>query len=332
MAHPLPTPSRRTVLSAMALFLGAACAGIGRAADAWPNRTVRIIVPFAPGGGADSSARVLAEVLAPQLGQSVIVENRPGAGSAIGVMAAAQSRDGHTLLMGSNSMVINPVLNPAISYDVARDFEAVGMVSAQPLVLVVPASSKITSFAALVAQAKAQPGTVTAGNSGNGTLAHLTAELFAVQTQTAITSVPYKGESALLPDLIGGLVTCGFLNLPSVIAHIRSGRLRALAVSSPTPVADLPGVPTLRALGQPSLEVQGWAALLAPRDTIPREGLVRLEALLMQALASDTVKARFAALSVEPVASGREATARYLKAEGARWQQVIKARGIKADA
>ncbi|HWW25355.1 MAG TPA: tripartite tricarboxylate transporter substrate-binding protein, partial [Caulobacter sp.] len=124
----------------------------------------------------------------------------------------------------------------------ARDFDAVGMVSAQPLVLVVPASSKIASFADLVAEAKAQPGKLTAGNSGNGTLAHLTAELFAIQTQATITSVPYKGESALVPDLIGGLVSCGFLNLPSVIAHIRSGRLRALAVSSPAPVAALPGV------------------------------------------------------------------------------------------
>lgn len=198
----LPTLNRRTMLSAIALAVTATHAGPGGAADAWPSKTVRIIVPFAPGGGADSSARVLAEVLAPQLGQGVIVENRPGAGSAIGVMAAAQSKDGHTLLMGSNSMVINPVLNASITYDVARDFDAVGMVSAQPLVLVVPVSSKITSFAALVAEAKAQPGQVTAGNSGNGTLAHLTAELFAVQTRTAITSVPYKGESALLPDLM----------------------------------------------------------------------------------------------------------------------------------
>ncbi|CAN7764780.1 tripartite tricarboxylate transporter substrate binding protein [Variovorax sp. LjRoot84] len=331
MDHHLPTVNRRTMLSTVALALTAAHAGSGLAAQAWPSKTVRIIVPFAPGGGADSSARVLAEVLAPKLGQSVIVENRPGAGSAIGVMAAAQSKDGHTLLMGSNSMVINPVLNPSITYDVARDFDAIGMVSAQPLVLVVPASSKITSFADLVAEAKARPGTVTAGNSGNGTLAHLTAELFAVQTQTAITSVPYKGESALLPDLIGGLVSCGFLNLPSVIVHIRAGRLRALAVSSPAPVAELSGVPTLRSLGQPSLEVQGWAALVAPKGTIPKEGLARLETLLTQALATDTVKTRFAALSVEPVVSGRDATAQYLKAEGARWQQVIKARGIKAD-
>jgi tripartite-type tricarboxylate transporter receptor subunit TctC len=331
MDHHSTGATRRIALGTIALALTGTHLGRGWAAEAWPAKTVRIIVPFAPGGGADSSARVLAEVLAPRLGQSVIVENRPGAGSAIGVTAAAQSKDGHTLLMGSNSMVINPVLNPAITYDVARDFDAIGMVSAQPLVLVVPASSKITSFGALVAEAKSQPGKLTAGNSGNGTLAHLTAELFALQNQTTITSVPYKGESALLPDLIGGLVACGFLNLPSVMVHIKSGRLRALAVSSPAPVAELPGVPTLRSLGQPSLEVQGWAALLAPKGTIPSEGLARLESLLTQALVTEAVKTRFAALSVEPVVSGREATARYLKTEGARWEQVIKARGIKVD-
>lgn len=331
MNNTLSGINRRTVLSGFVLALASTHIGQGWAADTWPSKTVRIIVPFAPGGGADSSARVLAEVLAPKLGQSVIVENKPGAGSAIGVMAAAQSKDGHTLLMGSNSMVINPVLNPAITYDVARDFDAVGMVSAQPLVLVVPASSKVTSFAELAAEAKAKPGTLTAGNSGNGTLAHLTAELFAVETKTSITSVPYKGESALLPDLIGGLVSCGFLNLPSVITHIKSGRLRALAVSSPTAVAELPNVPTLRSLGQPSLEVQGWAALVAPKGTIPKDGLARLESLLAQVLATDTVKTRFAAMSLQPYARSRDETAQTMKAEAARWQQVIKARGIKAD-
>jgi tripartite-type tricarboxylate transporter receptor subunit TctC len=317
--------------AALALFAAALAAGPAFAAEPWPTRSVRIIVPFAPGGGADSSARVLAELLAPQLGQSVIVENKPGAGSAIGVMAAAQARDGHTLLMGSNSMVINPSLKPDLTYDVARDFDAVGMVSAQPLVLVVPASSSIHSIADIIAQAKAKPGALSAGNSGTGTLAHLASELFAAQTGVTLTPVAYKGESALLPDLIAGRVSLGFLNLPSVAAHIKSGRLRALAVSSPQPVPQLPGVPTLRSLNYPSLEVQGWAALLAPKGTIPPEGLARLEELLTKALASDVVKAKFAALSVTPVIMSREATAKFLQAEGTRYAAVIKARGIKVD-
>jgi tripartite-type tricarboxylate transporter receptor subunit TctC len=315
--------------------LAAACVPFAvptvRAADPWPTRTVRIIVPFAPGGGADVSARVLAELMAPQLGQSVIVENKPGAGSALGVNAAAQSKDGHTLLMGSNSMVINPSFNPNIGYDVARDFDAVGMVSAQPLVLVVPANSPIKSLADLVAQAKAQPGKLSAGNSGNGTLAHITSEIFASQAGVDISPVPYKGESALMPDLISGLLTFGFLNLPSVIAHIKGGRLRALAVSSPQPVTDLAGVPTLRSLNYPSLEVQGWAALLAPKGTIPPEGLAKLETLLANALASETVKTRFSALSVAPVVMTRQATSQFLQSEGTRYANVIKARGIKVE-
>ena len=287
--------NRRATLACLAAGLATAAAPNAFGADAWPTKAVRIIVPFAPGGGADTSARVLAELIAPQLGQAVIVENKPGAGSAIGVMAAAQSKDGHTLLMGSNSMVINPSLNPQIGYNVARDFDPVGMVSAQPLVLVVPANSSIQSIPDLIAQAKAKPGHLTAGNSGNGTLAHITSEIFASETGIDTTPVPYKGESALMPDVIGGLVTFGFLNLPSVVTHIKSGRLRALAVSSPQPMADLPNVPTLRSLNYPSLEVQGWAALLAPKGTIPPEGLVRLEALVSKALASDTVKTRFGA-------------------------------------
>jgi tripartite-type tricarboxylate transporter receptor subunit TctC len=323
--------NRRTALACLAAALATACAPAACAADAWPSKPVRIIVPFAPGGGADSSARVLAELLAPQLGQSVIVENKPGAGSAIGVMAAAQSKDGHTLLMGSNSMVINPSLNPQIGYDVARDFDAVGMVSSQPLVLVVPAASSIRTVADLVAQARAEPGKLSAGNSGNGTLAHLASEIFASQVGATVTPVAYKGESALLPDMISGLVSFGFLNLPSVAPHIKSGRLRPLAVSSPQPVAELAGVPTLRSLDYPSLEVQGWAALLAPKGSIPPEGLARLETLLAKALASDAVKAKFAALNVTPVIMNRQATAQFLQAEAARYGAVIKARGIKAD-
>jgi tripartite-type tricarboxylate transporter receptor subunit TctC len=326
-----PSLSRRAFVGFAAVSAASLATRPSLAADAWPSKTVRIIVPFAPGGAADSSARALAEILAPQLGQAMIVENRPGAGSAIGVSAAAQSKDGHTLLMGSNSMVINPILNAALTYDVARDFDAIGMVSAQPLVLVVPSSSKIQSLADLVSEAKLKPGQLSAGNSGNGTLAHLTSVLFELQANVDLTSVPYKGESALMPDLLSGLVSLGFLNLPSVIPHIRSGRLRAIAVSAAQPVAELPGVPTFRSLNLPALEVQGWAALLAPKGTIPAEGLAKLEALLSKALTSDAVKTRFAALSVSPVVATREATTNHLRQEGLRWQQVIKTRGIKAD-
>lgn len=313
------------------LAFGATLLSRTASAETWPTRVVRLIVPFPPGGAADGSARVLADLFTGELGQSVIVENKPGAGSAIGVTAAAQSKDGHTLLIGSNSMVINPSLQAAIGYDVARDFDAVGMVSAQPLVLVVPASSALESIAALIATAKAKPGQLSTGNSGYGTLAHLASEIFAAQAGVTLTPVPYKGESALMPDLLGGLVSAGFLNLPSVIAQIKSGKLRALAVSSADPVPELPGVPTFRTLGYPGMEVEGWAAMLAPKGTIPREGLDRLAALLGKALASDQIRQRFAALGVAPMTMDRAATSSFLEREGARYAEIIKARGIKAE-
>ena len=261
----------------------------------------------------------------------MIVENRPGAGSAIGVTAAAQSRDGHTLLMGSNSMVINPSLQPSLDYQVERDFDAVGMVSAQPLVLVVPAASSITSVDGMIAAAKANPGKVTTGNSGYGTLAHLASEIFAARTGVQLTAVPYRGESALLPDLLSGLVSAGFLNLPGIIAQIRSGKLRALAVSSPQPIPELPDVPTFRALNYPGLEVEGWAALLAPKGTIPVEALDRLAGLLAKALASPDVRKRFTDLGVSVMPMDRTATLQFMKDEGERYAEIIKARGIKVD-
>ena len=327
---PQETMNRR---SAMTLVTGALLTmpHFSSIASTWPTKTLRIIVPFAPGGGADVSARVLAELLAPQLSQAVIVENKPGAGSAIGVNAAAQSKDGHTLLMGSNSMVINPSFNPAIGYDVARDFDAVGMVSAQPLVLVVPASSSIKSVPDLMAQYKGKAEQLTAGNSGKGTLAHLTSEIFGAETGVPLTPIPYKGESALMPDLISGQVSLGILNLPSVAPHIKSGKLRALAISASAPHADMPGIPTFRSLNLQSLEVQGWAALLAPKGSIPEEGLTRLESLLSQALASETVKNRFVSLNVSPVIQSRQSTANFLKNEATRYGKIIKDRAIKPD-
>ncbi|MDF3822635.1 tripartite tricarboxylate transporter substrate binding protein [Leptospira sp. 96542] len=324
--------SRRAFLgTAASLAATSPLSTVLAATPAWPSRTVRIVVPFAPGGGADSSARVLAEILGPALGQAVIVENRPGAGSAIGVTAAAKSNDGHTLLMGSNSMVINPILRPNLGYDATADFDAVGMVSAQPLVLVVAASSSIKSINDLIREAKAKPGQLTAGNSGNGTLAHIATEIFASQTGVSLTNVPYKGESALLPDLLGDLVSLGFLNLPSVLPHIRSGRLRAIAVSSPEPAPELPGIPTFRALNYPSMEVQGWAALFAPKGSIPAAGLARLESQLTLALKSDTVRGKFATIGVMPVIQSRADTAKFMQAEVNRYAAVIQARGIKAE-
>lgn len=323
--HTAPSVGRRKALLAGAASLLPLRA---HASDAWPARPLRIIVPFAPGGPADGSARVLAEAMAPQLGQNIVVENRPGAAGMIGITAAAQSKDAHTLLMGSTSMVVTPSLNPNTTYDVFRDFDPIGMVSAQPLVLVVAATSSIRSVPDLVAEARG--GRTSFGNSGNGTLAHLTAELFAMQAGVTIVSVPYKGESALMPDLIAGTVSAGFINLPSVLPQARAGKLRPIAVSTAQPIAELPGVPPFKAAGIANLEVQGWAALLAAKG-VPPEGLARVEAQLAAALASDTVKKRFADFGVTPVTSSRAGLTDYLKSEATRWGNVVRSRGLRAE-
>jgi tripartite-type tricarboxylate transporter receptor subunit TctC len=320
---------RRCFVGGLAALASGAFALPARAADQWPTTNVRIIIPFAAGGPADGSARILADVMAPQLGKPLVIDNRAGAGGVIGISAAAQSKDQHTLLMGSTSMTITPALRP-VSYDVMRDFDPIGMVSSQPLVAVVSSSSSIKSIDDLIAQARAKPGELTAANSGNGSLAHLTAELFCAKVGVKITSVPYRGESTITPDLLADRVSLGFLNLPLMLPLIRDGKLRALAVTTPEPVADLPNVKSLRQLGIEGVEAEGWAALLAAKG-IPEEGLVRLEQLLNQALESPQVRERFAAFGVAPVISGRAKLRTFLADETQRWSQLITSRGIKAD-
>jgi tripartite-type tricarboxylate transporter receptor subunit TctC len=318
---------RRRVLAA---FLVAATALVPAlaAAQAWPTKAVRIIVPFPPGGAADASARVLGEVMAKSIGQPVVVENRPGAGSIVGTQAAAQSTDGHTLLMGSTSMTILPALRHDLAYDVQRDFQPIGMVSAQPLVLAVAAASPIKTLDDVIARGK--KGDLTSGNSGNGTLSHLTTELFNLKMGTKIVSVPYKGENALVPDIVGGTIAMGFVNLPSALPLLKAGRLRAIAVTSAGPVAEVPGVRTLKAAGMQEGVIEGWAALFAAKD-VPAAGVQRMEQALRQALADPTVKERLASLGVEPRPGTQAQLRDYVKSETARWGDVVRSRNIKLD-
>ncbi|WP_137177936.1 tripartite tricarboxylate transporter substrate binding protein [Roseomonas sp. AR75] len=317
-----------TITRRAALALGgAAFATRAHAQDSWPNRPLRIIVPFPPGGPADGSARALAEVMSPALGQPVVVENRAGAGGVIGITAAAQATDGHTLLMGSTSMTVTPALRADLPYDIFRDFAPVGMVSAQPLVLVVPANSPLRDVAAVVAAGK-NPG-LNSGTSGNGTLSHLAIELFNARTGTQISPVAYRGESAIVPDLLNATLSMGFLNLPILLPLLAEGKLRALAVGSPQRSDRLPTVPTFAEAGVQGMEAQGWAALLAAKG-VPEAGLAKLEAALQTALRSEPVKARFAAFGVTPVISTRAGLAQYLREEYERWGEVVRSRGIRA--
>lgn len=325
----LSTSSDATRRATLGWLLAVGCAPFAArpaAAQGWPTKPVRIVVPFPPGGAADGSARVLAEVMSKPIGHSMVVENKPGAGSVLGTQAVVQSNDGHTLLMGSTSMTILPALRADLPYDPQRDLQPIGMVSAQPLVLSVAAASPLTSLDEVVARGKT--GELSAGNSGNGTLSHLTTELFNLRMGTKILSVPYKGESALVPDIASGTTAMAFLNLPSALPLLRSGRLRALAVTSAQPLPALPGVRTLKSLGMNEFVIEGWAALFAAKD-VPAEGVERLERLLQQALADAAVKERFGNFGVEAVPGSRTALRDFVQAEVTRWQEVVKSRGIK---
>lgn len=319
---PMTTIHRRALL---ALF-AAAPLGI-RAQPAWPTKPVTVIVPFAPGGAGNGSVRILAEVIAPRLGQSIVVENKPGGGGVPGTQYVTQSSDDHTLLMGSTTMTILPSLRTDLPYDVQRDLQPVGMISSQPLVFAVAAASPLMTLDDLVKAGRS--GELSAGNSGVGTLSHLTTELVNHRLGTRIMPVPYKGDAVLIPDVASGTIGMGVINLPVALPLIQSGRLRAIAVTAREPVPALPGVPVLKTLGD-EFVITGWAALFAARK-VPAAGIERFGALLREALGEADVKKRFDAFGVSPEPATPAALREFIRSETARWAEVVKSRGIRLE-
>lgn len=322
--------NRRDALFTLTSTAAAATAATGlfsqaaRAQGAWPARNVTVVVPFAPGGAGNGSVRILAEVIGPQMGQSVLVENRPGGGGVPGTQHVAQSSDDHLLLMGSTSMTILPALRNDLAYDVMRDLQPVGMISSQPQVVAVGVNSPLRTLDDLVAQGRG--GKLTAGNSGVGTLSHLATELLNRKLGTSILPVPYKGDAVLMPDVAAGTLSMGIINLPVVMPLIQAGRLRALAVTSAQPVASLPGVPLLRALGE-EFVITGWAAMYASR-AVPVAGVERFSTLMRNALGEAGVRERFAAFGVTPEPTTPAQLREFTRGEIARWGDVVRSRGI----
>ena len=298
-----------------------------RAQGAWPARAVTVVVPFAPGGAGNGSVRIVADAIGPRLGQPIVVDNRPGAGGIAGTQMVCASADDHLLLMGSTAMTILPALRKDLAYDAERDLQPVGMLSTQPLVIATAANGPLSSLDDLLQKAKA--GELAVGNSGVGTLSHLATALMNQRLRTRLLPVPYKGDSVLLPDVVAGTVALGMVNLPVALPLIRSGRLRALAVTAAQPDASLPDVPALRTLGD-DFVIMGWAALFAARK-VPASGVERFSGLLREALGNAAVRERFGSFGVQPQESTADELRAFVRRETVRWGEVIRASGIRLD-
>jgi len=309
--------------------LALAIAPLAHAQDDYPNRTVRIIVPFAPGGSTDVVARILADKLGTEMKQGFIVENKPGAGGNIGADAVAKATpDGYTLLMGTTGVLaINKYLYKEMSFDPERDLAPVSYTSLITNILVVNPQVPVKSVAELVALARAKPGALTFASSGAGSSTHLSAELFKSMAGVDILHVPYKGSSQALTDVMGGQVTMLFDNAPSSIPFIEQGKLRAVAVTSTKRLPNLPDVPTLDESGVKGYESLSWSGIMAPAGT-PRRVIDKLNAAIEKILRDPDVKQRFASLGVEAVGGPPEAFSRHIRAESEKWARVVKTANI----
>jgi tripartite-type tricarboxylate transporter receptor subunit TctC len=312
---------------------------LAAAAQAWPSKPVRIVVPFPPAGTTDILARALAPELQRAFGQPFVVENKPGAGGNIGAAEVAKAvPDGHTLLMGTvGTHAINPALYAKMPYDHVRDFAPVTLVAGVPNVLVLnPGLAQrqgIASVADLARVARANPDKFTFASSGNGTSIHLSGELFKALTGTQMVHSPYKGSGPALLDLMGGNVDLMFDNLPSAMPHIKSGKLLALAVTSATRSSALPDLPTVAEAGGPALasfEASSWFGLLAPAGT-PMDVVSRIQQETAKALATPAMRERLQSQGAIPSGNTPAEFARLIEAETRKWAPVVKASGAKVD-
>jgi tripartite-type tricarboxylate transporter receptor subunit TctC len=315
-------------------FLAAALLGLvplAALAQAWPTKPVKIVVPFAAGGATDVVARLLAQKLTETWGQSVVVENRAGAGGNIGADAVAKSPgDGYTLLMTSGSIVTaNPHMYKAMPFDAARDLVAITNVASGPQVIAVSANVPARDLKELIALAKAQPKGINFGSAGIGTQTHLAAENFAYSAGVDLTHVPYKGESAAITDLIGGQIQLATPNLGAAIGFIQQGKIRALAVTSRERSPQLPEVPSASEV-LPGFENTGWFGLMAPAGT-PRDVIDRIHRDSAKILLSDEFRAKLAQQGMVPVANSPADFAAAIRDESARWARVIRERGLTAN-
>ena len=298
----------------------------------WPSKPIRMIVTFPPGGSSDAIVRIVAPKLGERLGQQVVVDNRPGAGGNIGLAALAKSDpDGYSLAVGAaGGLAANAALYPKMPFDAQKDFVPISLLAHIPFVLVVPPTSSIKSVADLIAQAKAEPGKVSVGHGGNGTAMHLSVQLLKLMAQVDLTEIAYKGSGPVALDVIGGQVPAGMLDLPSVLQQIKAGKVRALAVTGSTRLAQLPDVPTLAEAGIRGYESTGWFGVVATAATPPAV-VARLESELRAVLVDPEViaGARAAGVELSPMTSAE--FGRFIASETVKWADVIRRSGTKLD-
>jgi tripartite-type tricarboxylate transporter receptor subunit TctC len=303
---------------------------MGRAALAqtWPNRFVRIIVPFVPAGATDLIARTVGNRLAEVWGQQVVIENRAGAGANIGAQVAAQSDpDGYTLYITSVPHAVNRFLYPSLSYDPIVDFAPVTLICMQPNIMVVPNASPAKSVMEFIAYAKANPGRISYGSGGIGTSVHLSGELFKRMTGIEMTHVPYRGSAPALQDVIAGRLDLIFDNVTPALPHVRAGSARGLAVTTRKRVPAVPDLPTIAEAGVPGFDVSSWFAFFLPAKT-PAPIIAKMHADIVAALAHPPVKERLEPLGAALVGSTPEELARHIKSEMDKWGPVIREAGI----
>ena len=322
-------------------WLGAAscaCAGIAMAAapaaaqQNFPTRPIRMICPFPPGGTTDLVARLVAQKFTEAWGQQVVVDNRPGAGGVIGTEMVAQAApDGYTILLGSiTTHAVNPALYKNLKFDPIKDFAPVSLVVSSPQLLAVHPSVPAKSVKELIALAKAKPGQFNYASAGTGTSPHLTFELFRSMAGIDVVHVPYKGTGPAITDLVGGQVQMMITGVVALMPHVKSNRLRALGVTSAKRVAALPDVPTIAESGVPGFDVSSWFGVFLPAKT-PRPIVMKMNGEIQRILANPEVRQRLIDQGADPASNTPEEFAAYVKSEMARWGQVVRSTGAKAD-
>lgn len=321
----------QTIIRVIGFALMIVCAQVATAQE-WPAKPIRWIVPFPPGGAMDVIARALADSSSKSLGQTIFVENKPGAGGNIGAELVARSEsDGYTMMITSIGMATNKFLYPKLAYDPVKDFAPVSLIAIVPNVLVTNATQpNVKTVADVIASAKAQPGKLTYASAGNGTSIHLAGEVFTSLAKIDMQHIPYKGSGPAVTDLLGGQVNYMFDSITSAKPHIASGKLRAIGLTTVKRSKSLPGVPTIAESGLPGYDVTPWFAVFVPANT-PKPVIKKLNDALITSMKTQAIKDKFEGIGAEPIGSSPEELGIYLNKEIDRWGRVISTNNIKAD-